>query len=77
MDALRRVEAGLLLPELCRDMAISTATLFNWLSKCVGINTSMMSSMKEPEEENRRLKTLYGEAQLKADIVAEALAKKW
>jgi hypothetical protein len=28
------------------------------------------------EEENRRLKKLYVEVQIKADIVAEALAKK-
>ena len=33
-------------------------------------------AMKELEEENRRLKKLYIEAQIKADIVAEALAKK-
>ena len=32
--------------------------------------------MNELEEENRRLKKLYVEAQIKADIVAEALAKK-
>jgi putative transposase len=41
------------------------------------MDTAMMTRMKELEEENRRLKKLYVEAQLKADIVAEALAKKW
>lgn len=77
MDALKRVEAGLPVPELCRDMGISTATFYKWRSKYGGMDTSMMSRMKELEEENRRLKKLYVEAQLKADIVAEALAKKW
>jgi putative transposase len=33
--------------------------------------------MKELEEENRRLKKLYIDEKLKAEIVAEALAKKW
>jgi putative transposase len=33
--------------------------------------------MKELEEENRRLKKMYIEEKIKADIVAEALAKKW
>jgi putative transposase len=77
MDALKRVEAGLPVPELCRDLGISTATFYKWRSKYGGMDTSMMSRMKELEEENRRLKKLYVEAQLKADIVAEALAKKW
>ena len=35
-----------------------------------------MARMKELEEENRRLKKLYVEAQIKTDIVAEALAIK-
>jgi putative transposase len=77
MEALKRVEAGLPVPELCRDMGISTATFYKWRAKYGGMDTSMMSRMKELEEENRRLKKLYVEAQLKADIVAEALAKKW
>ena len=32
---------------------------------------------KELEEENRRLKKMYAEERLKAEIVKEALAKKW
>lgn len=77
MDALKRAEAGLPVPELCRELGISTATFYKWRAKYGGMDTSMMSRMKELEEENRRLKKLYIEAQLKADIVAEALAKKW
>jgi putative transposase len=77
MDALKRVESGLPVPDLCRDMGISTATFYKWRAKYGGMDTSMMARMKELEEENRRLKKLYVEAQLKADIVAEALAKKW
>jgi putative transposase len=37
----------------------------------------MMSRMKEFEEENRRLKKMYLEVKLKAEIVSEALEKKW
>jgi putative transposase len=39
------------------------------------MDTSMMSKMKELEEENRRLRRMYVEEKLKAEIVAEALAK--
>jgi putative transposase len=40
------------------------------------MDTSMMSRMKELEEENRRLKKMYIEEKLKAEIATEYLAKK-
>ena len=42
-----------------------------------GMDVSMMSRMKELEDENRRLKKMYLEEKLKAEIVSEALEKKW
>lgn len=77
MEALKRVEAGLPVPDLCRELGISTATFYKWRAKFGGMDTSMMARMKELEEENRRLKKLYIDEKLKAEIVAEALAKKW
>ncbi len=77
MDALKRVEAGLAVPDLCRELGISVATFYKWRSKYGGMDTSMMARMKELEEENRRLKRMYAEERMKAEIVAEALAKKW
>jgi putative transposase len=58
MEALKRVEAGLPVPELCREDGISTATFFKWRAKSGGMDTSMMARMKELEEENRRLKKM-------------------
>ena len=40
------------------------------------MDTSMMVRMKELETENARLKKMYIEEKLKAEIVTEALAKK-
>jgi putative transposase len=40
------------------------------------MDTSMISRMKELEEENRRLKKMYIEEKLKAQIATEYLAKK-
>lgn len=77
MDALKRVEAGLAVPEVCRELGVSSATFYKWRAKFGGMDTSLMARMKELEEENRRLKKLYVEEKLKAEIVAEALAKKW
>ena len=77
LDALKRVEAGIGAPDICRELGISTATFYKWRAKYGGIDVSMMSRMKELEEENRRLKKMYLEEKLKAEIVAEALEKKW
>ena len=36
-----------------------------------------MARLKELEDENRRLKKMYAEERLKADILKEAIEKKW
>lgn len=77
MAALKKAEAGIAVPDLCRELSISVATFYKWRSKYGGMDTSMMSRMKELEEENRRLRKMYMDEKLKAEIVAEALAKKW
>jgi putative transposase len=33
--------------------------------------------MKEFEEENRRIKKMYAEERFKAEMIQEAMAKKW
>ena len=74
MDAVKRVEAGFGVPDICRELGISTATFYKWRAKYGGMDVSMMSRMKELEE-NRRLKKMYLEEKLKAEIVSEALEK--
>lgn len=37
----------------------------------------MMARMKELEEEIRRIKRMYAEERIEAEIVAEVPAKKW
>lgn len=73
---LRQAEAGSPVPELCREHNISSATFYKWRAKYGGMDASLISRMKELEEENRRLKKMYAEERLKAEIVQEALAKK-
>jgi putative transposase len=77
MAALKKGESGVSPPDICREMGISSATYYKWRAKFGGMDTSMMSRMKELEDENRRLKKMYMEEKLKAEIVSEALAKKW
>jgi len=47
MEALKRVDAGLAVPEICRELGISTATFYKWRAKYGGVDTSMIARMKE------------------------------
>ncbi len=64
------------MPDLCREHGISTATFYKWRSKFGGMDASMMSQMKALEEENRRLKRMYADLSMQADLLKEALGKK-
>ena len=74
---LKEAEAGIPVAELCRKHGMSNATFYNWRSKYGGMDASAMKRLKELEEENARLKKMYAEEKLKAEIVSEALEKKW
>lgn len=76
MDALKRAESGLAVAEICRELGIRTAACYNWRGKYGDMDVSLMARMKELEAENARLRKMYVEEKIKAEIVAEALAKK-
>jgi putative transposase len=46
------MEGGLVVPELCRELGISSATFYKWRARYGGMDTSMMARMKELEAEN-------------------------
>ena len=77
MDALKRVDAGLAVLKVCRQLGIGTATFYKWRAKYGGMDTSMMARMKEHEAENVRLQKIYIKEKLKAEILNEAITKKW
>jgi putative transposase len=76
LSILKQAESGIPIPEICREYGISSATFYNWQSKYGGMDVSLMKRLKEIEEENRRLKKMYAEERIKAEIVQEALGKK-
>ena len=77
LSILKQSEAGTPVPELCREHGMSSATFDKWRAKYGGRDASLMARLKELEAENRQLKKMYEEERLKAEIVQEALSKKW
>lgn len=76
MAVLRQAESGVAVPELCREHGISTASFYKWRSKYGGMDASMVSQMKALEDENRRLKRMFADLSMQADLLKEALGKK-
>ena len=77
MAILKQAESGTPAPELCREHGISSATFYKWRTKFGGMDASLLSRLRELEDENRRLKKMYADERLKAEIIQEAMAKKW
>lgn len=76
LSILKQAEGGTPVPELLREHGISSATFYKWRAKYGGMDASLIARMKELEDENRRLKKMYAEERLKAEIIKEALEKK-
>jgi len=73
---LKQNESGIPVPELCREHGMSSAQFYKWRAKFGGMDASMMKRLKELEDENKRLKKMYAEERLKAEIRKEALEGK-
>ena len=69
MAVFKRSEGGEGVPDLCREIGISTATFYKWRAKFGGMDVSMMARTKELEDENRRLKKIYMDDRLEFRLV--------
>ena len=73
---LKQNEQGVSAADLCREHGMSQALFYKWRAKFGGMDASMMKRLKELEQENARLKKMYAEEKLKAEIRQEALEGK-
>jgi putative transposase len=74
MAILKQADNGVPIPELCREHGMSSSSFYQWRTKYGGMDASLMTRMKELEDENRRLKKRYAEERLKAEVIQEAMA---
>ena len=56
---------------------MSNATFYKWRAKYGGMDASLIARLKELVAENAKLKKMYAEERLKAEIIQEAMSKKW
>jgi len=77
MSILKQAESGTPVATLCREHGMSNATFYKWRDKYGGMDASLITRLKELEAENAKLKKMYAEERLKAEIIQEAMSKKW
>ena len=75
--ALRQVDAGVPVADLCRKLGISEPTFYSWKKKYAGMGIVEMRRVKQLEDENRRLKQMVADQALDLQAVKAVLRKKW
>jgi putative transposase len=75
--ALRRVEAGNGVGEVCRELGITETTFYRWKRKYGGITSPEVGELRQLRDENKRLKSLVADLTLDRTMLQEALKKKF
>ena len=74
--ALREVEGGRPVADVCRQMAISEATFYVWKKKFGHLGVTELRRLRQLEDKNNRLKRLVADLTLDKHMLSEALRKK-
>lgn len=74
--ALREVEGGKKVSDVCRELGVSAQAFYSWKRKYAGLGLSELRELRQLREENRKLKTLVADLTLDKHILQEVLSKK-
>jgi putative transposase len=74
--ALRQVEAGKKVADICREVGVSQQAFYSWKRRYGGVGLSELRELRQLREENRKLKNLVADLTLDKHILQEVLSKK-
>lgn len=74
--ALRQVEGGKKVSDICREMGVSQQAFYSWKRRYAGLGLNELRELRQLREENRKLKTLVADLTLDKHILQEVLSKK-
>ncbi len=74
--ALRQVESGIPVLEVCRKLGISEQTFYRWKKKFAGMGVAELRRLRQLEDENRQLKQLVADLTLDKHMLQEVIRKK-
>jgi putative transposase len=74
--AIKKQESGVSTKDVCRELGISEATLYNWKAKYSGMEVTDVAKMKALEKENAELKKMFAEMSLENRAMKNFIEKK-
>jgi putative transposase len=74
--ALRQVDSGTAVVEVCRQMGISEATFYVWKRKYGNLGVTELRQLRQLQDENARLKRLVADLTLDRHILQEVIKKR-
>ena len=74
--ALKQVEAGTQVGEVCRRLGVGAATFYQWKRTLGSMGISELNELRVLRDENLRLKRLVANLTLDKHILQEVVSKK-
>ena len=74
--ALKQVESGKPVEEVCRQLGVSEQSFYRWKRKYQGIGIAELRRLRQLEDENRKLKKIVADLSLDKHILQDVLSKK-
>lgn len=74
--ALKQVESGKPVGEVCRQLGVSKQSFYRWKRKYQGIGIAELRRLRQLEDENRKLKKIVADLSLDKHFLQDVLSKK-
>ena len=74
--ALREVEGGKKVGEVCREMGVSPQAFYSWKRRYAGLGLNELRELRQLRDENQKLKRIVADLTLDKHILQEVLSKK-
>ena len=74
--ALRQVQAGTPVADICRQMGCSEASFYLWKKRYGNLDVTELRELRQLRDENARLKRLVADLTLDKHILGEVVRKK-
>ena len=71
--ALKQVESGKPVGEVCRQLGVSEQSFYRWKRKYQGIGIAELRRLRQLEDENRKLKKIVADLSLDKHILQDVL----
>lgn len=76
VKAIKEATIGRMVADMSRELSSNPQAFYNW-KEYSGMDGDQLKRLKELEEENQKLKTMYAAAAPEIKMLKDVLSKKW